>query len=1329
MPSAGQVAKGLVADGGKLFQGKFQGSIQVDAVHREAAEHGVQPLGKHARSTRVLIAVTAVGITLVDKSKGDIVQTVAADQLKWQSCTLPESANRLLLIARLKAPSRSHRDMLYLYVVDLKSAVQGVWDAIEEQTGIYPEIPRRGSLPPSNFNFAQPSQNQRPAVPTRRNSPGGGSMASSPPHHTGFPVLAHSVSQSLLSQPVPSSVLEAQRAQSRHMSPLILIPQAATPSDGRAVPGAAKPRLRSDPSIKHRQNNTQHPRPRGSRTSVDGAGRRPSAEGRPGAGGSSRVGSVHAPPMRRDSGSSSSLTKMAESSTGDRTSVLLKNFTCLYLGGVNVPQPSGERIVRSAIEKCNDIRHRNSTMHEKALRRRQSVKNVAQELKEEPVSLEITNESVRAVDPHYENTVFQEPIVNVCFISVQDGERGKELLAFITFNKTLDSIVCHVFEFGRGQAHQASDALDKAQKEHARRVREQGTDPFAVMDHKRSTVHKTLINKQIRRGHLEALEVLGAGQFGEVHLANQIVKNKSGASEKRKRAVKLLRSNAAEKDRDSFLAEVLVMCKLQHKHLVRMIGVAVQQKPWLAVLEFMEYGDLRSVLKACKQKKIDLTYSEQLSWSAQVASGCAFISEQRLVHMDLAARNVLLGKGNNVKVSDFGLTRPMDEDKDYFVLREFLRLPLKWIAPEALKAKRFSEATDVWAVGILMWEIASYGDTPYKFVKTADISRKVQQGLRLEKPLGCPPMWYGMMTRCWEAEPTKRWKFIELKAFVLKELNRVGSSVRDIGHTLKETPMPQDRSKMKLSTVQGLSCPICQKNLKELGHDIMAHVELCESKSGLGLSAPKARTPYEYQYRESVIVEEDEEEENDDGANDNASQVPSVPTTAKPTANKQPAPSHDDGGVYQNLPEEFGFDRLSSVTAALTLKRPKKVNKKKEEKLAKKKSEEIYQNVSELLAQQRKHKLEEYEKAKQEGQQKLQQAETVAEQAAKPAESRAAVLRRQEKLAAERRARASMYLSNEEVREHQRAAAEEAQKELVTELLDLDSGTEPAQQQPKRSKIYEALNPQPIAFQSARERAQLEEQSEDVGVVGLKDYSVLLSARDHQLGSVAEEEDEEGDEEEEEEKENEASGDGEVFGFGSAAASRVTSTIKSGEFGFGDMDQGGGAADDDIKEEEEQDDGSDDEDDFGFDPTARRSSEPRRPRVSTDDVELQAAEDDDDLEAEFGQVDQPAGDEDRDLEDDVFDEDDQLWDLGEFAEEFMKMREARAEEEEARREQLRLEHEARKRAEQEALEKELAEIAVRQAAEAKANEITDEDVRETQRRLENELVFNFTFSF
>eukprot|EP00051_Salpingoeca_urceolata_P021316 m.332230 g.332230 ORF g.332230 m.332230 type:complete len:116 (-) comp19776_c1_seq2:34-381(-) len=100
-------------------------------------------------------------------------------------------------------------------------------------------------------------------------------------------------------------------------------------------------------------------------------------------------------------------------------------------------------------------------------------------------------------------------------------------------------------------------------------------------------------------------------------------------------------------------------------------------------------------------------------------------------------------------------------------------------------------------------------------------------------------MWYGMMTRCWEAEPTKRWKFIELKAFVLKELNRVGSSVRDIGHTLKETPMPQDRSKMKLSTVQGLSCPICQKNLKELGHDIMAHVELCESKSGLGLSAPK----------------------------------------------------------------------------------------------------------------------------------------------------------------------------------------------------------------------------------------------------------------------------------------------------------------------------------------------------------------------------------------------------------------------------------------------------------------------------------------------------------
>lgn len=59
-----------------------------------------------------------------------------------------------------------------------------------------------------------------------------------------------------------------------------------------------------------------------------------------------------------------------------------------------------------------------------------------------------------------------------------------------------------------------------------------------------------------------------------------------------------------------------------------MIGVALQQKPWLHVLEFLQYGDLRAVLEACKEKKIELTLAEQLHWGMQLCAGCEYMASK-----------------------------------------------------------------------------------------------------------------------------------------------------------------------------------------------------------------------------------------------------------------------------------------------------------------------------------------------------------------------------------------------------------------------------------------------------------------------------------------------------------------------------------------------------------------------------------------------------------------------------------------------------------------------------------------------------------------------------
>lgn len=165
-----------------------------------------------------------------------------------------------------------------------------------------------------------------------------------------------------------------------------------------------------------------------------------------------------------------------------------------------------------------------------------------------------------------------------------------------------------------------------------------------------------LFRKQVHRGDLKALKTIGAGQYGEVYLAIQTAQKPGpmgGGTIKIKRAVKMLKNNARREDKTEFLREAGTMLTLgDHENLVKMVGVAVQQAPWLAVLEFCQYGDLRDVVKTALGKGIKLEVGEQVSFSYQLACGCAHMAKHRLVHMDLAARNTLLSNDNRVKVSD-----------------------------------------------------------------------------------------------------------------------------------------------------------------------------------------------------------------------------------------------------------------------------------------------------------------------------------------------------------------------------------------------------------------------------------------------------------------------------------------------------------------------------------------------------------------------------------------------------------------------------------------------------------------------------------------------------
>lgn len=138
----------------------------------------------------------------------------------------------------------------------------------------------------------------------------------------------------------------------------------------------------------------------------------------------------------------------------------------------------------------------------------------------------------------------------------------------------------------------------------------------------------------------------------------------------------------------------------------------------------------------------------------------------KFYYSDLAARNVLVFAKNKVKISDFGLSRALGVGKDYYQsnFNVNLKLPIAWCAPECINFLKFTSQSDVWAYGVTLWEMFSYGFQPWIALTGQQILEAIDAPnyQRLEKPECCPIEFYSLMLKCWRHEPDSRPKFSEV---------------------------------------------------------------------------------------------------------------------------------------------------------------------------------------------------------------------------------------------------------------------------------------------------------------------------------------------------------------------------------------------------------------------------------------------------------------------------------------------------------------------------------------------------------------------------------------
>uniref|UniRef100_A0A3Q1IPQ2 receptor protein-tyrosine kinase n=1 Tax=Anabas testudineus TaxID=64144 RepID=A0A3Q1IPQ2_ANATE len=365
------------------------------------------------------------------------------------------------------------------------------------------------------------------------------------------------------------------------------------------------------------------------------------------------------------------------------------------------------------------------------------------------------------------------------FPLIGEGVNSAFLLLSISGVGILLLISAAVFIISRRRSKYSKTKQDSEEEKHVNPGVKIYVDPFTYEDPDQA-IHEFAKEIDVSSIHIE--RVIGMGEFGEVCSGRLRVQGKREIYV----AIKSLKAGYSDKQRRDFLSEASIMGQFDHPNIIRLEGVVTRCKPLMIITEYMENGSLDAFLR---KHDGQFTVIQLVGMLRGIASGMKYLSDMSYVHRDLAARNILVNSNLVCKVSDFGLSRVLEDDPEAAYTT---RIPIRWTAPEAISYRKFTTASDVWSYGIVMWEVVSYGERPYWDMNNQDVIKAIEEGYRLPAPMDCPVVLHQLMLDCWERERAERPTFSQILNMLDKLIRNPGTLRRTGGDRYTPTPTMLD---------------------------------------------------------------------------------------------------------------------------------------------------------------------------------------------------------------------------------------------------------------------------------------------------------------------------------------------------------------------------------------------------------------------------------------------------------------------------------------------------------------------------------------------------------